>query len=286
MSNTTGTSITFAFLQEIADELSKGEVVFPTFVDVTIRIRELSSDPDLSVQRIARMLSADPLLAARALRLANSAAFNVGGSNVSDLNSAVIRIGLNAVRNLMYSVVMDQLRRSKEMVRYHESARQLWDHTLDTAALACVIAKKCTRISAEKALFAGLVHDIGAFYLLYRLAVSRQDIPEADAIPLVVQWHEEIGYAVLSSMDMPEEITEAMKSHEVERPDMHAIRFLGDVIYLASRFASRDSPWYTSQGIAPAWSEDQPMVEIPGCSMEEIIAESRSEITSIKSAFI
>jgi HD-like signal output (HDOD) protein len=281
--NTAEASGAFEFLREIAAELSTGKLVFPTFVDVAFRLRQLSSDPDLSIERIANMVGAEPLLAACTIKLANSAAYNPGGHTMTDLHKAVILIGLDAVRSLMYSLAMQQLQRSKEMARYHEVAHRLWDHTVETAAMAHVIAKKCSRIDSEKALFTGLVHDLGAFYLLYRLAISGREFPDSEAMPLVVEWHAEIGYAVLTSLDLPEEIAEAIKFHDVERTEIRHVWQLSDVVYLANLFAGGDRSWFADEG-ATMPPKTQPVIEIPDCPLPDILAESRAEIDSLKTA--
>jgi HD-like signal output (HDOD) protein len=282
--NMTAIPTAFAFLEEIAAELSKREVVFPTLVDVTFRIRQLLGDPNLSIGRIGKMVAAEPLLAARAIKLANSVAYNPGGDAITDLNKAITLVGLDAVRNLIYSLAMAQLSRSKEMARYHDVALRLWEHSLETAAMAHVIARKCSRLGSDTAMFAGLVHDIGAFYLLYRLAVSQQTFPDHEVMPLVVEWHEEIGYAVLSSLQLPGEIADAIKFHDVKRAEVRNIRFLSDVIYLANLFAGGDRCWSTGEDLVPSREELQPYIDLATCPLPEIIGESRVEIDGLKAA--
>lgn len=284
MEKTQASPFLFTLLQGIAAELSNKEVVFPTFVDVTMRIRQLVNDPNLNMDRIARVIVADPVLAARVIKLANSVAYNAGGVPIQELKSAALRIGLEALRNLMYSTAMDQLRRSKELVRFHGLAQKLWDHSLETAAIAHVLARKCARISPDKALFAGLVHDIGAFYLMYRIAQAGEKIDEAEAIPIIFEWHEEIGYSVLATMEMPEEVCEAVKGHDLARP-VTAIRTLGDVIHLANRLAGLDKPWYPDAQLSEALIRETAQVDVSGCALAEVLEESRSEIEGIKAAF-
>jgi HD-like signal output (HDOD) protein len=284
MNTTLADSPEFALLQDIANELSRREVVFPTFVNVAMRIRELINDPDLNMARVAKMVAGDPLLAAKVIKLANSAAVNLAGDPITDLGHAVTRIGLDAVRNLMYAIAMIQLRSSKELVRYQELSKKLWMHSLQTAALARIIAKNCSRISPDKAMLAGLVHDIGAFYLLYRLAMSRHGLPEDELLPLIYQWHEGIGCAVLAALDHPEEITDAIKAHELPR-EVSAIRSLADVVYLANHYAGLDVSWYALPGEEPAQAETPTPFDQAECSLPEIIEESRAEIEEITAVF-
>ena len=43
---------------------------------------------------------------------------------------------------------------------------RLWERSVNVAALAYVIAKKMTSLNPDEAMFAGIVHDLGRFYLL------------------------------------------------------------------------------------------------------------------------
>ena len=88
----------FRFLQDIAGDLSKREITFPTFANATLKVRRALDDPGVDAERISRVIMAEPLLAAKVVRIANSAAVNPGGKPVNDVKTAVTRVGLIAVR--------------------------------------------------------------------------------------------------------------------------------------------------------------------------------------------
>jgi HD-like signal output (HDOD) protein/CheY-like chemotaxis protein len=62
------------------------------------------SSPRGSVLDLAQTLKRDPMLAARVLRLSNSAAFASQRSRISNIEDAVRHIGINGVRNLVVSI--------------------------------------------------------------------------------------------------------------------------------------------------------------------------------------
>src|SRR5688572_31260159 len=66
----------FAFVSELAKEVSSGKVELPSFPDVAVRVRKVLGDEHVSNEQIARIVGSDPGLAARMLTLANSAALN------------------------------------------------------------------------------------------------------------------------------------------------------------------------------------------------------------------
>lgn len=233
----------FQMLEDIAKELA-GEVVFPTYFDAVLRLRKMLQDPNQSIAGIAAAVSVEPLISAKLLHLANSVAFNPAGNQVVDLKSAITRLGLNAVRTAALSIVMAQLLRAKGMADFSELTHALWDHSIKTAAAARVIAKALTRLNPEEAMLAGLIHDLGAFYMLYRATQYEELRHRPDSVRyLIVQWHESIGVSLLDALGLPEEIVNATVDHDHIRPTPATIRSLADVIYVANMLAGGHFEW-------------------------------------------
>jgi HD-like signal output (HDOD) protein len=233
----------FQMLEDIAKELA-GEVVFPTYFDAVLRLRKMLQDPNQSIAGIAAAVSVEPLISAKLLHLANSVAFNPAGQQVVDLKSAITRLGLNAVRTAALSIVMAQLLRAKGMAEFSELTHALWDHSIKTAAAARVIAKTVPRLNPDEAMLAGLIHDLGAFYMLYRATQYEELRHRPDSVKyLIVQWHESIGVSLLDALGLPEEIVNATVDHDHLRPTPSPIRSLSDVIYVANMLAGGHFEW-------------------------------------------
>jgi hypothetical protein len=81
------------FLQELANEVSHGTVDLPCFPNVVSRISAALANPNTTSERIVTIIGIEPRLAARMLQTANSAAFNPSGKPLTELRSAVTRIG-------------------------------------------------------------------------------------------------------------------------------------------------------------------------------------------------
>ena len=276
-------ALTFKILEDIAKDLSGSEITFPTFLDITFQVRTALKDPNLSVEQLAKLVGAEPLMSAKIIRMANSAALNPSGREIADVKSAIIRVGMEAVRTVSFSVAMEQLLKSKQMQPFEDISKRLWEHTSHVAALCRVIARKIARINGDEAMFAGLVHDIGVFYLMSRAANFPEminDKPELHA--LLVDWHDNIGHALLSALGQPEQIVTAVQEHETDRPIVE-IRTLSDVLYVANKIANRDSTWRD-----PAFDNviDTSMLEniLDADTMADIIEESEEEVQSLKAA--
>ena len=233
----------FEMLADIAKELS-GEVIFPTYFDAVLRLRKVLQDTSLSITEIAAAVSMEPLIGAKLLHLANSVAFNPAGLEVVDLKSALTRLGVNAVRTTAMSIVMSQLMRAKGMANFAELTHALWDHSIKTAAAARIIAKNLTRLNPEEAMLAGLIHDLGAFYMLYRATQYEELRHRPDSVRyLIIQWHESIGVSLLNAIGIPEEIVDATVDHDQVRPTPSPIRSLPEVVYVANMLAGGHFEW-------------------------------------------
>ncbi|MGE5470887.1 MAG: HDOD domain-containing protein [Bacteroidota bacterium] len=233
----------FRMLEDIADELA-GEVVFPTHFDAVLRLRKVLHESDLPLASITAAIAVEPLISAKLLHLANSVAFNPAGHEVVDLQSAIARLGLNVVRSTAMSIVMTQLLRAKGMAGFSDLTQSLWEHSVRTAATARVIARRMTRINPEEAMLAGLIHDLGAFYMLYRATQYDELRQRPDSVKyLIIQWHESIGISLLNALGLPEEIVKATEDHDHLRPNPEPLRSLADIVYVANMLAGGHFEW-------------------------------------------
>jgi HD-like signal output (HDOD) protein len=233
----------FQMLEDIAKELA-GDVVFPTAFDLVIRLRKALQDPDLSIDRLAELIGLDPLISARLIGMANSAAYSRGGPKIQTVKSAVQRLGINAVRNAVLAIAMNQLLRAKDLVPFSDFADRLWRHSLRAAAAAAVVARQMTRIGPDEALLAGLVHDLGAFYMLYRAARYPELVARPESLKyLITQWHENIGHTLLLALGLPEAVADAMRDHDTPRQCPQPPRSLADVVYVANLLAEARFEW-------------------------------------------
>jgi HD-like signal output (HDOD) protein len=205
-----------AFLHTLSQELERGELRFPTSMEVTMRVIEALDDPDMDLGRMSAMVSAEPLLAARTVALANSAWSNPGGRGVTDVPKALVRIGFGKLRALAMAVAAEQLINRDVLIPFQPLIRRLWAHCVDVAATACVLARRCTRLDPDAAFFAGMVHDIGQFFLLARVWEYPEMLSDESPLSdLVRVWYAPIGRAVLSSMGMPQELVDAVDDPEI-----------------------------------------------------------------------
>lgn len=205
----------FAFVSELAAEVSKGKVELPSFPDVAVRVRKVLADEGVSNEQIARVVSSEAGLAARVFTLANSAALNRSGRQITDLKMALNRIGHNNVRTAAVSFAIAQLRRAGELKHISKELEVLWQEATMVAALAYSVASRATKINADESMLAGLLHNVGKIYILARANRHDSLFKDPAALPQVMRdWHSNVGKAIVENWGFPEHISEAIGDHE------------------------------------------------------------------------
>jgi HD-like signal output (HDOD) protein len=213
----------FAFVSELAEEVSSGKVELPSFPDVAVRVRKVLADEAVANEQIARIIGSDAGLAARVLTLANSAALNRTGRSIGDLKTAINRIGHNNVRTAAVSFAIAQLRRASELRNIAQDLERVWQEATLVAALAYSIGGRC-QINADESMLAGLLHNVGKLYILARANRHGSLFRDPAALAQVMRdWHANVGKAIVENWGFPEHIAEAIGEHEnIDRTAGHA----------------------------------------------------------------
>ena len=229
----------FAFVQTLALEMSAGKIEIPSFPDVAVRVRKVLADENCSAAQIARVVSAEPAMAAKLLQMANSAALNPNGSKVTELKSAIARIGLSNVRSASLAYAMEQIKNAKELAPLRKPLHDLWERSVKVAAMSYVVARSWSKVNADQAMLAGLMHGMGRVCILTR-AVKHPDLfNDAGAYHQIVRdWNAQVAKAVLESWEISPDIIEAVGSYEtLDRAGVGEVD-LTDVLTIANVLVS------------------------------------------------
>lgn len=258
-----------AFGERIEQELQEGRLNFPTALDVSMRIQRLADDPASSLDDIAKVIRAEPVLSAKAVRLANAVMTNPYGPKVTSVSDAVQRIGLASLRCLAFAVSAEQLAQDHRSANMRLVASGLWMHSIDVACWAHAIARESRAAQPDTAMFAGMMIDIGQFFLLARAneypAMERNLDRFAE---FVNTWNEPVGRAILEIFDLPESVLDA---YQYENPygGSWPPADLADVVFIASLAADAPNPFDNILGIRRPTLRD---LTAPGFEKDDIDA--------------
>lgn len=131
----------------------------PPLPDVASRAIGLLEDPDVTSTQLTQILSSDPALAARVLKIANSAMFS-RQRQITTLNQAIMVIGFKTLKGIVVAATLRQLNR-----KFGAMEKIIWDNSLCTGMAAYKICQLLRKHYVEEAFLLGLLHDLGKIVL-------------------------------------------------------------------------------------------------------------------------
>jgi HD-like signal output (HDOD) protein len=162
--------------QELARAFKSGEIELPSMPKLLLKIRQSLYEKDNSATKIGQMMYLDPALAARVIRIANSSSYT-GQQPVNDCQAAIARLGLSVIQNLVTGIVLRNAYSFKNNPRAQKLVKQAWQQSCRVGALSHVLASVTVGVRPDKAMLAGLIHNIGVLPLLnYILQFPQIDI--------------------------------------------------------------------------------------------------------------
>jgi len=217
----------------------------PTLPDILTLVSSVVNDPKSSAADLARIISSDASLAAKILKVANSAAYGFF-REISDVQQAVTLLGFKETQSLVLSVsVFDYLTNLTEL-----EFKAYWNHSFKCATLSRLISFNLGSSGIEGAFVAGLLHDIGKVALSVTMR-GRQDrvvslclekgIDGAEAEEKVFGLtHAEAGYLLGDHWLLPVDLTSTIRYHH--SPETGGdVKELAYIVLLADTFCKLDA---------------------------------------------
>jgi len=274
----------FEFVRSLSAELSRGRVELPSFPDVVVRVRRALADEASTVDQVVRIVGSEPALAARLLKMSNSAMLNRSGRQVTDLRTAVNRMGHNMVRSAAISFAMAQIRAASRLQGLDGLLQSLWETSTRVAAMSFVLARKLTRLNPDEAMLAGLLHNIGKLYIVTRAEKHPELFSDPAFMNEVIRdWHAAIGKAILENWEFADSMAEAIASQDDLGRESPDAADLSDVVAAALLIAGFMSD---PQGLEVAM-QGLPVTNRLGLNGEKsavILNESANEIANLRTA--
>ncbi|MCB4358092.1 HDOD domain-containing protein [Quatrionicoccus australiensis] len=269
-------------LYAIAADAVRGDMVFPTNAEIGLRVQKLLDDPDCSIDQLAKLISAEPVLLSRVIGIANSVAYNPSGQAMNDVRSAISRLGFNTLRILVMAVIVRQMQGLSQSPEHRAIAARLWEHTAHVAALARVIARRVTHQDPDAAFFAGIVHEIGGFYLISKVGRYPNLLNSGFEV-----WRDEgearISGTILQILGVPEKIQEAISSLWNGYLSMPP-QSLGDTLLLADQLSPVCSPLSSGDDLPQKTPPADLDMMIDDAMLSQVLAESAAEVKSLTDA--
>lgn len=199
-----------AFLSDLFKAIDEHRLTLPTLPEVALRVRDAVESEKSSAGQVADIVATDAALSARLLQVVNSPLYR-GRNPIDNLQLGVARLGTKLVRSLVVSLIMQQIfQATSDLLDKH--FRQLWEESVQVAAISRVLAQNLKHLDKDQALLAGLIHNIGALPILTMAEKHSDLIDDSAELERVIEaLSPRIGERILQEWDFSESLIKVPK---------------------------------------------------------------------------
>ncbi|MFH1215263.1 MAG: HDOD domain-containing protein [Pseudomonadota bacterium] len=255
----------------------------PTLPGIISKLTKMAEDPDTTTEQMGKVISKDHILAAKLLKLVNSAFYGFP-QKISSLNSAIILLGFNVIKSLIISSSIFELMESQDV--------ELWEHSLGCAVVCSVLAKRLDVSDPEEVSTAGLIHDIGKVAIKMELSkeseilskmIHDKGISMLDAErELLGLDHAEVGGWLAKSWNLPPKLVEPISCHHNPKDAKDekvaaAIIHFSDILIRGLGYGHGDDIWVPSLSKS-AWE----LLNLSAQDIDEIIEQVEEKLWDVK----
>jgi len=207
--------------------LASRSLNIPTLPSIVRQMREMIADPKSGAADVGRLVAQDPPLAAKVLKIANSAYYGLAQRTVSTEQACAV-LGLRVLRNVVTQAAV--------MTRYeHLGGRgldldALWRHSQFVAQISHQLARAARAplgLTPEELQACGLLHDLGKVVLLESLGeeyAAVLELARSQGLPVHVAEkrvlgfdHTDVGSLVAVQWGLPGAVASVIQYHHGPR---------------------------------------------------------------------
>ena len=258
-------------LEEIIERLESIQSI-PTMPAIAVHAMEATRNPNSSMKDIAKIISMDPPLAARVLKVVNSAYYGLSQS-VGSLPLALTILGIDEIMNIVMTVTVMTIFPDSSVDGFFDP-KVFWKHSASCAHTGKGLVERLgiPKLSSE-AFVGGLLHDVGKILMNqymnaeYREAMmlsAKEGIPSCDSESMIVGvTHTQLGAWLSRKWNLPERIVEGISLHHSPSriPSDDQIK---QIVYISNLFCNLVEQGKTPDEIVAALDNDDVWADFAG----------------------
>ncbi len=213
LSNTAANLAKNKLLMDCYLHMQSDDLVLPTIPDVSFKIRRAVNDEKSNISSIARIVQIDPSITAKLIQITNSPLYS-GRKKIESCPEALTRLGLKAAQDVITAFAIKSVFNAKSPVIRQKMA-ELWAHSSYIASISAVFAHKIPGFDPDRAMLAGLIHDIGIVPILTYADNHPEIIAHPkDLVETVKKLRADIGVQIIRRWDFPEDFEDVVTNAE------------------------------------------------------------------------
>ncbi|MEQ8770900.1 MAG: HDOD domain-containing protein [Phycisphaerales bacterium] len=194
----------------------------PSLPAVALRVIELTNNPDVSIDELAKAIRFDQALSARILRTVNSSYYGLR-ERCTTIHKALLLLGMRPVKSLVLGFsLIDAVDEDDGHTGFNY--REYWRRALYTAIGAREIARLTDAAEPDEAFLAGMLQDVGMIALhealgeLYDAVLAETGGDHAKLCRSELEHfeiqHPDVGAMLAEQWNFPAELTVPIRFHE------------------------------------------------------------------------
>jgi len=201
------------FALELRNDIEQNRIKLPTLPNISLEALIVVNDAGSSMADVAVIINKDTSMAARLVRYANSPLYR-GINNVDSVKAAITRIGIDTVRHAILSLAMrDVFTTGYRSIQLRMEA--LWHHSVEVASKAALLAAYFPGLNPDKAMLAGLIHDVGAIPILLKAKDHQILLDDEQKLDKLIRaLHMTIGKFILSHWNFDQALVDVAATHD------------------------------------------------------------------------
>lgn len=217
----------------------------PPMPKVAQKILSIVSNPETSARDLQKLISSDQALAAKILKISNSALFSLM-REISSLSHAIMILGFSTIKSIVLTSSAQAIfKGSKQSLK----DKILWEHSVFVAIASRILSEKRYPSLKESAFTGGLLHDIGKAILSKSLEREYDQIfQEVYGTPHSFLDHEneifgfnhtDVGYLVLQKWNISNILEETVHFHHHIEKSSHDFLGIVNIVSLSNNLSHK-----------------------------------------------
>lgn len=250
----------------------------PPMLEVLVKIRQILQSRDASLKKVARVVETDPGIAAKLLKIANSALYGLSG-NVSSVQHAAVVLGFHTLEEVVIMASTSDFL-GKQLDGYGIGAGDLWRHALTVAIGTRKLVLSRDPKLGNDAFSAGLFHDLGKIMLDPFIQGNRAELHrriEEGGRPWIIAEKEVLGFdhahltaSLCENWNFPPAQPEAIRYHHY--PSRSQENRLSYALHAVDALSAMHIAPADSSAATPLLELEEGALDFLGIDLEELTA--------------
>ncbi|MBU0996386.1 MAG: HDOD domain-containing protein [Proteobacteria bacterium] len=262
-------------MKELIHRFNGGKIEIPVLPHIVQEIRDLLDSSQPSIEDLAIIIEKDAVMSTKLISVANAPLF-MGSDKVTNVNGALLRLGMEETQSIVSAIVNKNLYQSDNKCS-QELLTKLWLHSFACAVCGKLIARELGAGNLENIFLMGIIHDIGKVLLIQAIeTISPAEAFESIGVQIAIhQIHTVFGAVLIKKWGFSEEFVNIVENHHwndfpKETAKELLMIQLADVLSYKIGYGFYDMDRISMQSMDEEEEEEDKVIEDKGSDIENL----------------